>query len=286
MAAVSEPAACAACGRQLPVQQGRGRQRRYCDATCRSAARRSRERAGPAGRQFVNENLTSNRRHAKVDIVQSDGRVGRGPAGSGPAGSEPPDPMAARISDTARRLAGELGRPAPGSELTAVAAAQDLAAAADAALQLAVDRARAAGQSWRGIGDVLGTTRQAAFQRFGRPIDPRTGTPMSRVVVPGATDRAQAIVTSLAAGDWEAARRDFGEVMLESVDAGRLAGAWALTIGQVGRFERAGEPEAVPVPDGTIVDTPLYFEAGERNLHAVFGPDGMVTGLFLRPARP
>jgi hypothetical protein len=51
------------------------------------------------------------------------------------------------------------------------------------------------------------------------------------------------------AGQWEAARRDFGGLMLASLDAGRLAGAWALTIGQVGRFERAGEPEATPVPD-------------------------------------
>jgi hypothetical protein len=192
--------------------------------------------------------------------------------------------MAARISDTAGRLAGELGRPAPGSELTAVAAARELAAAADAALQLAVDRARSAGQSWRGIGEVLGTTRQAAFQRFGRPVDPRTGTPMSRVIVPGAADRARAIVTSLAAGQWDAARRDFGQLMLAGLDAGRLAGAWALTIGQVGRFERAGEAEAAPVPDGTVVDTPLYFEAGERTLRVSFGPDGTVTGLFIRPA--
>ena len=93
-------------------------------------------------------------------------------------------------------------------------------------------------------------------------------------------------MTSLADGQWEAARRDFGELMLARLDAGRLAGAWALTISQVGRFERAGEPDAVPVPDGTVVDTPLYFEAGERTLRVSFGPDGTVTGLFIRPATP
>ena len=284
MAKVSEPAACGACGRQLPEQQGSGRQRRYCDATCRSAARRGRERAGDAARQFVNENLTSDRRHGKVDIVLSNGRAEGGPAGSWPPGDGALDPMAIRISDAARRLADELGHPAAAAELTAVAAARELAAAADAALQLAVDRARSAGQSWRGIGEVLGTTRQAAFQRFGRPVDPRTGAPMSRVIVPGAADRAGAIVTSLAAGQWEAARRDFGELMLASLDAGRLAGAWALTIARVGRFERAGEPAASALPDGTVVDTPLYFEAGERSLRVTFGPDGTVAGLFIRPA--
>jgi hypothetical protein len=212
-----------------------------------------------------------------------------GPAEGGPAPSRAADggaagPMAVRVSDAAQRLVTELGRPAAGSELAAVTAARELAAAADGALQLAVDRARAAGQSWRGIGDVLGTTRQAAFQRFGRPVDPRTGAAMNRAVLPGAADRAGAIVSSLAAGQWEEARRDFGEVMRQSLDARRLAGAWALTIGQVGRFERAGEPAAAPFPDGTVVDIPLYFEAGERSARISFGPDGTVTGLFLRPA--
>jgi hypothetical protein len=62
----------------------------------------------------------------------------------------------------------------PAGPLAGLAAAREQSAAAAAALQAAVDRARAAGHSWREIGDVLQTTRQAAFQRFGRPIDPRT----------------------------------------------------------------------------------------------------------------
>jgi hypothetical protein len=49
-----------------------------------------------------------------------------------------------------------------------MAAARRRAAAANEALQAAVDRARDAGHSWREIGEVLGTTRQAAFQRFDR----------------------------------------------------------------------------------------------------------------------
>ena len=53
-----------------------------------------------------------------------------------------------------------------------------------------MDRAREAGQSWREIGAVLGTSRQAAFQRFGHPVDPRTGKLMARDVPPEAADRA------------------------------------------------------------------------------------------------
>ncbi len=39
---------------------------------------------------------------------------------------------------------------------------------AKANLSAAVDRARAAGDSWTVIGAALETTRQAAYQRFGR----------------------------------------------------------------------------------------------------------------------
>ena len=34
---------CLACGRPLPIQNGPGRIRLYCDATCRSKARRTRQ---------------------------------------------------------------------------------------------------------------------------------------------------------------------------------------------------------------------------------------------------
>ena len=60
-----------------------------------------------------------------------------------------------------------LSDPGTGSPLEAVAAARELSCATDAALRTSVDRARAAGHSWSRIGEVLGTTRQAAFQRFG-----------------------------------------------------------------------------------------------------------------------
>jgi hypothetical protein len=60
-------------------------------------------------------------------------------------------------------------------------AARERAVAANESLQDAVDRARDAGHSWREIGEVLGTTRQAAFQRFGHPVDPRPASPTPSV---------------------------------------------------------------------------------------------------------
>jgi hypothetical protein len=154
MANVVGPGWCAACGRLLPAQQGRGRRRRFCDATCRSAARRQRAQS-QRHQGSAKAPLTSDGAHVGVDV--------RGTRSTGA------DPVAERIQRAAERLVTELSHPATGSALEALTAARELSGATDAALRAAVDRARAAGQSWGRIGDVLGTTRQAAFQRFGRP---------------------------------------------------------------------------------------------------------------------
>lgn len=187
------------------------------------------------------------------------------------------------VRDAADRVEASLGMPGAGS-LRGVAAARDLSTAATAALQAAVDRARAAGHSWKEIGDVLETSRQAAFQRFGRPADPRTGEPVNRTALPGAEDRAAEIFSHLAAGRWTAAGADFGERMRERVDAGRLAAGWAHTSGLIGQFERMGEPFAWSDGEHTIVDIRLYFEAGDANGRVTFDRDGKVAGLFIRPA--
>jgi Protein of unknown function (DUF3887) len=185
--------------------------------------------------------------------------------------------------DNVDRLADAVARSGSGLPLEALAAARDLSAAAGEALQQAVDRARAAGHSWREIGDVLGTTRQAAFQRFGHPVDPRTGAPMSTEIAPGTADRAVTIVACMAEGRWEEARRDFNAKMSEALDGKRLADAWARMASLVGGYEGMGESFAHRVADYTVVEIPLRFEAGEATGRVVFDEDGKVTGLWLRP---
>lgn len=267
MPEIADPEVCAACGRPLPTREGRGRRRQYCDATCRSAARRRRDRAVSTTVDDVNGGLTGYSRQEYVDTVA------RQPA------------AVADVCSAAGRLAAAMD-PGAGSPVAAVAAARELSAAAAAALQASVDRARAAGLSWKEIGDVLDTSRQAAFQRFGRPVDPRTGEPMNRTVLPDAEDRAAEIFGHLAGGRWEAAIADFGERMRERVDAGRLAAGWAHTSGLIGQFERMGAPFARSDGEHTIIDIPLYFEAGDANGRVTFDRDGKVVGLFIRPPSP
>jgi hypothetical protein len=192
--------------------------------------------------------------------------------------------VASTVRAAAGRLAEELSRPGASSPLAAMVAARELSTATDAALQAAVDRARAAGHSWRRIGDVLGTTRQAAFQRFGRPVDPRTGEPMARAIPPGRTDRAVAIFLAQAEGRWEDVLGNLDEKMRENLDARSLAAGWARMSATYGNLERIGDPFAFQADDHTVVSIPLHFEAGEANGRVTFDLAGKVAGLFIRPA--
>jgi Protein of unknown function (DUF3887) len=296
MADIAEPGTCQACRRALPPQQGRGRIRRYCDARCRDAARRERARREQArtehghteqarteaarterggaerrGASIVKNDLTVNGRHEYLDAIDGTSSAG--------------DPAAHRVTDTARRLIAEFTRAtSPGA---AVAAALELSAAAEAALQEAVDRARAAGQSWRDIGDMLGTTRQAAFQRFGHPVDPRTGQPMTRGVPSGTLQRVTAFLDSFTAGQWDEVLGEFDEPMRARHDADRLASGWAHLIGMFGSYQGMGKVSPVPASGGTaVVDVRLDFEAGESMVWVRFSRDGKVTGLRLHPPSP
>jgi len=236
MANIDKPTTCNACGRFLDVQEGRGRRRRYCDATCRSAARRQRDRDEP-----VKVTLTSPGRQVKLYDMD---------------GTQP---------------------------LRALAEALAAVREAESRLHDAVDTARDAGHSWSEIGEVLGTTRQAAFQRFGRPIDPRTGTPMNAALLPGATEAAVALFVNLAEGNWDAVRRDFDAKVADALpDAAAVAGAWAAIAGTFGRYEEhMGTPRAHQLGDYTIVDIPLRFEVGEQVGRVSFSPDGKVAGLHV-----
>lgn len=196
-----------------------------------------------------------------------------------------PGSVASAVLDAAGRLVQELVRPGGGSPLAALTAARDLSAAAEAALQESADRARDAGQSWREIGEVLGTSRQAAFQRFGHPVDPRTGKPMIRDLPPGAADRALALFSCFPGGRWDQVLEAMDDRMRERHDAAILARGWAGMAGLFGAFERFGEPFAQPAGDDlVVVGVPLHFEAGEATGLVRFDQDGKVAGLRLQRA--
>jgi uncharacterized protein DUF3887 len=166
------------------------------------------------------------------------------------------------------------------SPLGAVTVIRSLARVVEDGLREAVQLARQAGHTWAEIGELLGTTRQAAFQRFGRPLDPRTGVPMATNIDPDAAGRAAALFADIAEQRWEQACADFNAQVAAKLDAARLAAVWAQVIGLAGAYEGMGDPVAHQARDYTVVDVPLYFEAATQTGRVSYDRAGKVAGLF------
>jgi hypothetical protein len=187
--------------------------------------------------------------------------------------------LAARLTERAAQLAGAGSR--DDATLNAVWLASELHEVSGVALRLAVGRARTAGHTWQDVGDLLGVTRQAAFQRFGRPIDLRTEEPMTRAAIPDAGERATEVLV-----DWMGTR--YGDVvakldaaMAAKLPADELASAWAQVIGAAGEYEGMGEPYVEQKGDYTVVDVPLGFRDGQMTGRVVYDSEGKVSGLFV-----
>ena len=136
--------------------------------------------------------------------------------------------------------------PASPSYLDLIRSAKSTAELAEQVLKLCVQQSRDAGHTWQEIGDLLGVTRQAAFQRFGKPIDPRTGEPMDRTVhITDAAERAVAIVTDFLEGRMDDARKSFNAQVLAALTDEKRGSALATVAGLVGEFEGFGEGEVI-----------------------------------------
>ncbi|SDT14392.1 Protein of unknown function [Actinoplanes derwentensis] len=154
-------------------------------------------------------------------------------------------------------------------------------AAADDVVRTVVQQARQNGATWQVVGDALGVTRQAAFQRYGKPIDPRTGELMNTTPLPEATELATAVIRDLVAGHWSQIAGQFDPTMRDGLSEDALAAAWAQIIGLSGAFEQHGEPEAARAGDMTITNTPLTMEAGDYTIRITFRDDRTIAGLFI-----
>lgn len=159
--------------------------------------------------------------------------------------------------------------------------AVSIQSAADDVLRAVVAQARRGGATWQVVGDALGVTRQAAFQRYGRPIDPRTGDPMDTTPLPGANELAAAVIDELARGQWSLVTERFDPTMRHGLSEEALAAAWAQVVGLSGAYESRGEVVAARAGDVTITNTPLSFEAGDYNARITFRDDQSVAGLLI-----
>jgi hypothetical protein len=195
--------------------------------------------------------------------------------------------LSAVLAEQASVLAAAAGSPlAPPAYLDLVRHARDVDALAGQVLRLCVQQSRAAGHTWQEIGDLLGVTRQAAFQRFGKPIDPRTGEPMDKTVhMTDAAERATKIVTDILEGRMDQARPSFNDEVLAAFTDEARGNALATVAGLVGAFEGFGpaEPFVRRIGDLTVVDIPLRYEAGDMKARVAFDAEEKVAGFFILP---
>ena len=195
--------------------------------------------------------------------------------------------LAEQATDLAQAVGNPLASPA---YLDMVRRAQRVDDLAGQVLKLCVQQSRGAGHTWQELGDLLGVTRQAAFQRFGKPIDPRTGEPMDKTVrMADAAERAITIATAVLDGRMDEARQSFNTEVLEAFTDEVRANGLATVAGLVGAFEGfgEGEPFVRRVGDHTVVDIPLRYEAGDMKARVAFDTDEKVAGIFiLAPETP
>lgn len=168
-----------------------------------------------------------------------------------------------------------------GDARTIIAAAVEVKSTADSALAAAIRAARAHGATWQLVGDALGITRQAAFQRFGRPTDPRTGEPMDTQPFPNAPERARGVFADLQSGRWDAVTTHFDETMLEKLDDNALSTMWARLVARFGELESIGSASPQRAADLTVTDVALSFEAAEMVGRVSSRENGEVAGLFI-----
>jgi hypothetical protein len=191
------------------------------------------------------------------------------------------------LAERTSALAGAAASPlAPTPYLDLIRQAAEARELADDVLTLCVQQARDAGHTWQHIGDLLGVTRQAAFQRFGKPIDPRTGEPMDKTVhMADPAGRATRIVADVLDGRMKQARKSFNAEVLAAFTDEVRDSALATVAGLVGAFEGFGEDEPFVrrIGNHTVVDIPLRYEAGEMKARVAFDADENVAGWFILP---
>lgn len=167
-----------------------------------------------------------------------------------------------------------------------VAAAARLDAARDD-LQRAVDDARAAGASWADVGRALGTSRQAAFKRFGRPRDPRTGGTMTTRSVDHVPALTEQVLRDIDAGDYAAVRARMPAEVAAVLTEDAVLGTWSRVVGEVGNLEgfsgtRVEHPDE-PAFGVVVGDTTVRCEAGEVRGRVAVDEADRVVGLLVVP---
>jgi hypothetical protein len=169
--------------------------------------------------------------------------------------------------------------PDPDALMRAIAATRSLSVIVDDTLRSLVAQARGAGRTWAEIGELLGVTRQAAFQRFGgeaRPAGGDGGAPL-----PGAQVAAATALDAFLASRFDELRERFDDRMLRACPVSLLRSLRESLQSGLGVFRTHGEARLTTHDGYTLADVAVVFERGTRTARVVFDAGGRIAGLFL-----
>jgi hypothetical protein len=165
-----------------------------------------------------------------------------------------------------------------------VAIAAELKSLADQALHDAVAQARSHDVSWQQIGDVLGVSRQAAFQRFRNPDEQKGTGPMRTENTTALITDAEAVYHRLAAGDYDFVGRRMTFLVQRVLNEKKVMGVWADATAMAGDLDSLGESFLRPSGSNVVVETPLIFEGADFVGRIAYNRRNKITGmLILRP---
>ncbi|MFJ2543888.1 DUF3887 domain-containing protein [Microbacterium sp. NPDC087589] len=167
-----------------------------------------------------------------------------------------------------------------------IAALEALRSLSETTLHAEVAQARNAGVTWAAIGQSLGVTRQAAFQRFGakgKEVDARGGV-MQRMLLVEAPERAKEVVRAISKSSAQTVIDTyFGDEAAALLTDEKLTKAWADLTTSFGEWEDFGAEAAVVAGEYVVAETRLEFEAGSVTCRSSWSADGKLAGLFFAP---
>jgi len=163
-------------------------------------------------------------------------------------------------------------------------------------LQVAVQEARSAGRTWAEIGETLGTSRQAAFKRFGEVINPVngqkiTGAPTSMQTICELTERVFDLIST---ADYQQLEQLIHPDVREELTAELIADTWQRVLTDIGAKETYSDTH-VALPAGQRIDddeqllgtvvgvTTLQHEAGEAVGRVAVDDQQKVVGILILP---
>jgi len=178
--------------------------------------------------------------------------------------------------------------------MTTIRAAQDALESARRALDAAVQEARAQGRTWAEIGEELNMTRQAAFKRFGRPVDPSTGEGLPRRGVADVAAITERVFTLIAAADYAELGKILHPLAARELTPAVIAPVWRSVLTEIGALQGFSGAR-VELPSGeeigsdeqvigvVICEITLECEAGIVLGRVAVDEQALVTGILVFP---